>query len=267
MKRYLVVSLLLVMFLLLGCPRRNSPPAALNVAITGDAQFSKRLVGMYEFHDPDGDKEGSSIFRWFRSNSIQGEKELIDGETETSYVVQSVDVEKQLFFQVTPVDSRGNKGDPVLSPPTQVIPTPPTLSISEISLPAGEWAYVTVVGEKLGAITSIQFVIEYDPSYIDDWDSINLISLLSGQGQLRIAEKVTNNNRKFMYIALSGLEAVIDHREDLLKIRIKAGEKSGTTELSFSECTLALGDLVRTRTIPPKEIIDMTQAGKVNIQN
>lgn len=95
----------------------NTPPTASNVAVTGDLYSNETIVGSYDFRDEDeGQTEGSSTYRWLVSDSEDGDYEAIEGETKDNLsLTEELDL-KYIKFEVTPVDSYGKAGDPVLSP-------------------------------------------------------------------------------------------------------------------------------------------------------
>ena len=53
--------------------------------------------------------------------------------------------------------------------------------------------------------------------------------------------------------------------KELMGIRITAGSTKATTNIVFSSCTLAGGDLVTTRTIPDQSL-DLSDSGVIQIK-
>ena len=83
-----------------------TPPYATGVSITGDNAEGSTLTGNYTYNDDEDDAEGASEFKWYRSNDQFGtNKQLISGETTTSYIIAVDDLNKWLTFQVKPVST------------------------------------------------------------------------------------------------------------------------------------------------------------------
>lgn len=119
-------------------PPPNQPPTAADVQIgvaTGSAsQVGALLNGSYQYHDQEGDSQGSSIIHWYRADTSDGaNKVLIPSATSSSYTVTTNDIGKYLFFAVLPMASAGQaEGVEVVSPPIGPIvggadATPPSI--------------------------------------------------------------------------------------------------------------------------------------------
>ncbi len=94
----------------------NLAPTANNLFITGTLQVGQELTGHYNYSDAEGDVEGTSTFKWYRSDNIAGlNKTAISGATALTYTLQGADEGKHVSFEVTPVDENSNAGDPVES--------------------------------------------------------------------------------------------------------------------------------------------------------
>jgi hypothetical protein len=97
-------------------------PAVLRTPISGNTLAGNILTASYIFSDPDGDADAST-FQWYRFDSdtaITGGT-AIPGATSVNYTtVNSDDGGKWLRIEVTPADSRGAVGTPVLSDALQV---------------------------------------------------------------------------------------------------------------------------------------------------
>ena len=84
-----------------------SPTAAVQ-AITGNLQVGETLAGHYTYSDVNGDLEGTSTYKWYRSDNVAGlNKTVIAGAATTSYVLQSADIGKYISFEVTPIAATG----------------------------------------------------------------------------------------------------------------------------------------------------------------
>lgn len=86
----------------------NQAPTASSVTITGNAIQGQTLTGNYTYNDAEGNTQGTSTFRWTRSDDASGVNETtIVGANATSYVVGPSDVGKYIKFYVTPVATSG----------------------------------------------------------------------------------------------------------------------------------------------------------------
>lgn len=76
-------------------------------ANTGSA-IGHKFRGDYVFFDADGDLEGSSIYRWFRANDELGTNGLVEiGDGSIEYTLTALDIDKYIFFEVTPTSATG----------------------------------------------------------------------------------------------------------------------------------------------------------------
>jgi LruC domain-containing protein len=118
-----------VTFSFQGKITENNPPSAAfnDPPITGSAAIGGTLTASYSFSDPDpNDAEGATTFQWYRfangTDTTGGE--AITGATAKSYTTVDLtgnsDSGKWLRVQVTPVDTFGAAGSPVLSGPVRV---------------------------------------------------------------------------------------------------------------------------------------------------
>ena len=98
----------------------NSAPYATSVAIIGVPALGNTLTGTYQFNDPDGDSQGTSIFRWYRDNVT------IAGETNNTLLLTNDDVGSRIHFEVTPVSLTGypNTGMAASSAQTDIVSDP-----------------------------------------------------------------------------------------------------------------------------------------------
>jgi hypothetical protein len=107
----------------------NAPPQATNVTVLGPPVVFQILSVDYDFSDPDGNSEGTSLFQWMRI--IGGTPELIDNATNAEYATQVEDMGWQVACRVTPVDQFGMPGIPVTSAysfPIEELPSPRNLT-------------------------------------------------------------------------------------------------------------------------------------------
>jgi hypothetical protein len=99
-----------------------SAPTAVSVAISGSASVGEQITGTYVFADPNGDSEATSIYRWLRSDTVNGSYSAIPGATGINYTVTLDDVGKYIKFEVTPISSTSpTSGNAVLSSATSQV--------------------------------------------------------------------------------------------------------------------------------------------------
>ncbi|QJD84708.1 S-layer homology domain-containing protein [Cohnella herbarum] len=83
-------------------------PKALHVRILGTAQVGSTLTGRYTYSDANSDAEGTSSFKWYRSDDALGtNKTAISGASSTSYTLRAADLGKHISFEVTPIAKTG----------------------------------------------------------------------------------------------------------------------------------------------------------------
>ncbi|MEC3877672.1 Calx-beta domain-containing protein [Chryseobacterium salviniae] len=86
----------------------NQAPTASAVSITGTAVQGQTLTGNYTYNDNEGNTEGSSVFRWTRSDDTSGTNETtITGATGSTYILTAADINKYIKFYVTPTATSG----------------------------------------------------------------------------------------------------------------------------------------------------------------
>jgi len=114
----------------------NVAPVASNVLITGSNLIGSVITGSYTYYDDDGDLEGTSTFVWFRADNASGSGlQVIGGATAKTYTLVPADLNKYIFFKVTPVADTGTSpGLPVTSAgfkaDTSAIPVATDLAIT-----------------------------------------------------------------------------------------------------------------------------------------
>ncbi|MBW8323790.1 MAG: hypothetical protein K0M50_03405 [Prolixibacteraceae bacterium] len=86
----------------------NLAPVASVVTQTGSLNVGAVLTGSYTYTDADSDPQGTSTFKWYRSDNSNGAGATeISGATNTTYTLTSGDAGKYIGFAVTPVASSG----------------------------------------------------------------------------------------------------------------------------------------------------------------
>lgn len=98
-------------------------PTATDVTVTGTAKVGEVLTGHYTFNDVNGDTEGTSTFKWYRSNDAAGTGQVvIANATASTYTLEDADLGKFITFEVTPVSTVAPaKGTAVASDPTDAV--------------------------------------------------------------------------------------------------------------------------------------------------
>lgn len=92
----------------------GSAPAASKVKISGSAVVGGKLTASYTYTAADKEKQGKSIFQWYRADNAGGKnKTAVKGATGTTYTLTSADKDKYVFFSITPVTNSGEKGEKV----------------------------------------------------------------------------------------------------------------------------------------------------------
>ncbi|WP_238357816.1 S-layer homology domain-containing protein [Cohnella zeiphila] len=96
---------------------KNTAPTATDVAIEGTVLVGQTLTGKYTYNDVNQDEEEGSTYKWYRGSNADGsDKQAIENATEQTYKITPDDVEKYLFFEVTPKATSGVKeGTPATS--------------------------------------------------------------------------------------------------------------------------------------------------------
>ena len=92
-------------------------PTVANVHITGDAETGATIMGNYNYNDKNGDLEGASTFRWYRTSGTNNPLVEIIGADAKQYQLTEADENQYLVFEVVPVALTGNKnvGNPAKS--------------------------------------------------------------------------------------------------------------------------------------------------------
>lgn len=92
----------------------NQSPQAKNVTIEGSPVVGVAVSGVYEFSDPDGDSEGTSLYRWYISSDDQ-EYTLIENQNSQTLYLNETYKNQYIQFEVIPVDSAQMQGAAVRS--------------------------------------------------------------------------------------------------------------------------------------------------------
>jgi len=86
----------------------NAAPTATDVTVSGAYSVGETLIAAYTYADAENNPEGTSTFKWYRSNDAAGTAEAaISGATASTYVLTSADSGKYIRLGVTPVATTG----------------------------------------------------------------------------------------------------------------------------------------------------------------
>ncbi|WP_162304524.1 FISUMP domain-containing protein [Maribellus luteus] len=142
-------------------PVADNPPMAQNVTQTGDAIVGATLTASYNYYDANNDEEGSSIYRWYRSDGYT--TTVISGETNRTYTLSNSDIDKMVYFSITPVAISGTlQGSEVVASPVAgpVADNPPVASnvtqsgsLAVSSKLTGSYTYSDANNDAEGATT------------------------------------------------------------------------------------------------------------------
>ncbi|MBN1199882.1 MAG: T9SS type A sorting domain-containing protein [Bacteroidales bacterium] len=148
-----------------------SSPWASDLFIQGLLEVKQILTGSYLYHNLSGIPEGTSLYKWYRADSVGAVLEAIDSAWTINYTTDSIaDLGKYLVFEVTPVAAYGEDS---LGLPVQVYTTGP---IGNVGIP--EWLRNTI---SLYPNPADQFIICESAFSIDRYEIYNL----SGQPVLQ----------------------------------------------------------------------------------
>ena len=83
-------------------------PIATAVLFTGTLTAGSLQTGTFTYSDGNNDAQGTSTFKWYRSNDALGTGKIaIGGATSSTYTVAAADDQKYVSFEVTPVALTG----------------------------------------------------------------------------------------------------------------------------------------------------------------
>lgn len=97
---------------------QNAAPEAQSVSVSGSFADGQTLTGTYTYFDSEGDLEGSTSLRWYRSDDAACLVNKVQVSSGLSYTVTSSDVGKYICWEVIPAASTGTlTGTPTKSTP------------------------------------------------------------------------------------------------------------------------------------------------------
>jgi len=149
-----------------AAPPANAAPTATVQAITGILRVVATLTGHYTYSDVNEDLEGTSIYKWYRSDNAAGlNKATIPDATSITYVLQSADTGKYISFEVTPVAATGTlQGTAVESALTGPVAAATYATAAQLAAALGS---ATVSGNTVtltGDVADLADTIQIEPS-------------------------------------------------------------------------------------------------------
>ena len=115
----------------------NAAPVASDVAISGQTTVGMTLTGSYTYSDAEGDAPNAPLYKWYCSGTTNPDDKIeIFGESSSTYTLNAGDLNRYIFFEVTPIALTGTPiGNAVLSPVSSLVssnqaPTATNLSIT-----------------------------------------------------------------------------------------------------------------------------------------
>ena len=112
----------------------NEKPRVTLISLSGLLKRGHPLTGAYAYSDTEDDAQGVSLLRWYRAdNSLGANKTLIDSNNQLSgYTSSSIDDNKYIYFEVTPVATWG--ASPGITASTKVGPIEPNKAPEALNL-------------------------------------------------------------------------------------------------------------------------------------
>ena len=155
----------------------NQVPSVSEVKLTQSPEIGTTLAGSYKFNDPDNHKEGATEYKWYVSDSENGEYKEVASNQGNALELTEEFWNKYVKLEVTPVDEYQGKGKPVSSNPVgpvylNVVSNPgfenKAESWKEVSIEESEETYQ---GEYSGSIkngeTGYQTITVPETGYYD----------------------------------------------------------------------------------------------------
>ncbi|EDN69836.1 VCBS [Beggiatoa sp. PS] len=99
-------------------------PEASNVNISGITTVGETLTGNYTYMDVESDPEGTSTFQWYSADdtACTTNQTAISGATNQTYVLTTLEVDKYVCIEITPIaSSEASPGITVLATTTNII--------------------------------------------------------------------------------------------------------------------------------------------------
>jgi hypothetical protein len=88
----------------------NAAPTAVNAKLSGTAKIGSKLTAKYTYNDFDKDKQGKTIYKWYRADNAKGKnKKLISGAVRQNYKITKKDEGKYIITEITPTAKSGVK--------------------------------------------------------------------------------------------------------------------------------------------------------------
>jgi hypothetical protein len=128
--------------------RVNKVPVGNKAKITGVANVNQTISSIPGYSDNEGDKEGASIYQWYRSATTTGSYAAIIGANKPGYLITLSDKDYYLYMSYTPVAATGSSpGATIYSDTVLVKNTPPTGTLMKIT-------GIALIGQTIKADTT-----------------------------------------------------------------------------------------------------------------
>ena len=88
----------------------NEAPKVASLLVKGTMTAGSKLTASYTYQDEENNKEGKSLYQWYRSEDTKGKnKKAIKGANQNTYTLTNEDIGKYITVAVTPVAVKGSK--------------------------------------------------------------------------------------------------------------------------------------------------------------
>lgn len=163
----------------------NAAPIIYNKpTISGATKVGSTLTGIYTYMDSENDRQGTSLYKWYRATPDGSTVTEITGENKNQYQLKASDLGYTIIFEVTPIALTGTiQGEAVKSDPTAVIDSllPVVINVNTSGIPD--------VGAKLTGNYSYQDTAEGEGTSIYKWYRVDA----DGTNETEISGETTRN--------------------------------------------------------------------------
>lgn len=210
----------------------NLAPTTTGVNISGTLNTGQILTGNYTYSDTEGNPEGTSIYRWTRSDDSSGLNETnISGATNKTYTLGSADVTKYIKFYVTPVASSGtttgSETGSALRGPVMTVPVAlgtwdtSTLSNGNNNFGPSPWTGTPATGITSAKITRDAGATQSGGAAANAWGSNGL------ENTSQAAAEAANDSWSFEFVPEAGKSISLTSVENFTFRKSATGPKNG----------------------------------------
>ena len=122
---------------------KNEAPIASDLVIKGKSEYGKKLTASYTYNDKEQNKEGKSLFYWYRADNKKGKNKKQVAKGTLSYKVVKADQGKYLILEITPLATSGESTGSTVTAYVKVAANKAPKAVSK------KISGKTVVGSKL----------------------------------------------------------------------------------------------------------------------